>query len=264
MARPFILLALVTAHACARPLPELRIDGSPGVAPLVAELADAYRAANPRAATRIGSGLGTSARIAALAEGRIDIAMASHGVDTASLRQRGIAVHEIARTAVVFAVNAGVEHSDVTQAQVCDILSGRRTHWTDDLPIAPLARPPDEVDAEVALAAIPCLRGLSLAPSVRVVERPDDMAASIASTPGAFGITSMPHVLRSNGRIRALELDGIAPSDTNVASGRYPMARSAFLLVRAPESPAVRAFLDYARSAEGIRVLRAAGAIAVK
>src|SRR5688572_33251573 len=64
------------------------IDGSTGVAPLVEALAKAYREQNPGATIEIGKGLGTKARIQALSEGKIDIAMASHGIDIAGIKRR--------------------------------------------------------------------------------------------------------------------------------------------------------------------------------
>lgn len=258
--RVFFLLLTLTA-ACGRPLPELRIDGSPGVAPIVAALADAYRHEHPGAPVRIGAGLGSSARIQALADGRIDVAMASHGVDTGALRARGVAAHEIARTAVVFAVNGSVMRTHVTSAVVCDIYAGRIGNWADQLGIVPLMRPSNEVDAEVALAVIPCLKAITFAPTVTMVERPDDMAAELAARRGAFGLTSLPYVERSDHRIRALALDGVEPTEENVLSGRYPMSRRAILLVRTPESRAVKRFLEFIRGQEGARVVRAAGAV---
>jgi phosphate transport system substrate-binding protein len=244
----------------ARALPELRIDGSPGVAPLVAAIADAYGQVNSGAPVRVGAGLGSSARIQALAENRIDLAMASHGVDSAALRARGIVAVEIARTAVVFAVHSGVDRRDITPSQACDIYAGRLARWSDDLPIVAHARPDDEVDAEVANAAVPCLRSARTA-SVIMVERPDAMAGALATTPGAFGVTSMAYVQQVGGRIRALALDGIEPTEANVVRGRYPMTRRAILLAHEPFTPAVHRFLEFVQSDAGARVLRANGAI---
>ena len=260
MLRPLLLLAVLASASCVRH-PELRIDGSPGVAPLVAALAEAYREANPRAPVRMASGLGSSARSRALLDDRIDIAMASHGIDTAALRGRGITAHEIARTAVVFAVHGDVARTDVSSAVVCDIYAGRVGGWADGLRISPLMRPANEVDAEVALATIPCLKDVTYAASVRLIERADDMAAELAARRGAFGLTSLPYVRRGNHRIRAVALNGVEPTEENVRSGRYPMTRRAILLVREPASPAAARFLAFARSERGQRVLRASGAV---
>ena len=256
-----VAAAILSVGGCARPLPELRIDGSPGVAPLVGALAESFMEANRRAPVRMGSGLGSSARVQALLDDRIDIAMASHGIDTVELRRQGITAHEIARTAVVFAVNGDVMRTDVSAPIVCDIYAGRIGNWSDQLGIAPLMRPASEVDAEVALAAIPCLKDVTFPPSVTIVARADEMANALASRRGAFGLTSLPYVQRSNHRIRALAFNGVEPTEENVRTGRYPMSRRAYLLVRSPESAQVRPFLEFVRGAEGARVLRANGAI---
>ena len=87
---------------------QIVIDGSTGVMPLVRALAVVYREQRPGVAIHMGKGLGTKARIEALREGKIQIAMASHGLDVASIMKQGLAVHEIAKVAVVFGVNAGV------------------------------------------------------------------------------------------------------------------------------------------------------------
>lgn len=260
------LAAAVLLSDCARPAQLVRMDGSAGVAPLVTALADAWRASGARDGVRIATGLGSSARAAALLDGRIDVAMASHGIDTAELARRGVAVHEIARTPVLFGVHAGIPVASVTGAQVCGILSGRLASWRElggpDLPIVAAMRPREEVDAEVMLAALPCLREIVLAPAVRVVARPDSMAALLARTPGAFGLTSATFVNASAGRIRGLALDGVAPTAANVSAETAP-SRSAYLLTTQSPPAAVRRFLAFVRGAEGRRVIEQSGGVPV-
>src|SRR5688572_5595601 len=121
--KTLVLLALTIA-ACAREPETIRIDGSAGVAPLVRALAADYRGRPPGATIYIGTELGSAARLQAVAEGRIDIAMASHGIDHDAIRQAGMTVHEIAQTPVVFAVHISVPIEGVTRQQVCDIFGG--------------------------------------------------------------------------------------------------------------------------------------------
>src|SRR5688572_6417397 len=101
-----VLVVVATTTACTRPAEHVRFDGSAGVAPLVTALAAEYRARNPHATLDIATGLSSSARLQAVADGRIDVAMASHVIDVAAIRARGLDVHEIARTPVVFAVHS--------------------------------------------------------------------------------------------------------------------------------------------------------------
>jgi phosphate transport system substrate-binding protein len=86
------------------------------------------------------------------------------------------------------------------------------------------------------------------------------MAQAIATTPGAIGLTSMTYVQQSEGRMRALALDGVAPTAENVAAGRYALARRAMLVTKASPSRRVRSFLMFVRSGDGAHVIRANGA----
>ena len=71
------------------------LDGSTGVMPLASALAKAFQAKHPNVAFEFGHGLGTKARFPALAEGKIDVALASHGLRVEELARQGMAVHRI-------------------------------------------------------------------------------------------------------------------------------------------------------------------------
>ena len=76
----------------------IKINGSTGVAPLIAALAKAYQPRAPGVVIEIGGGLGGKERIEALSADKIAIAIASHGPKVDELTQRGMAVVEIARS----------------------------------------------------------------------------------------------------------------------------------------------------------------------
>jgi phosphate transport system substrate-binding protein len=244
------------------------VDGSSGVMPLVTALAEAYRERQPAGTVEMGRGLGTRARLEALAAGKIDVALASHGVDAEELTRQGMAVHEIAKVAVVFGVNASVPVAGLTERQICDVYAGRITNWKElggpDLAIAPRARPDTEVDAEVVRAKIGCLKDLKMAEAVKLMPATGDMARELAATAGAIGMTTMTVVEQSRERIRPLSLDGIAPRAENVKSQRYALTRDSFLITKATPSPAVARFLDFIRSPAGAEVIAANGAVPVQ
>jgi phosphate transport system substrate-binding protein len=255
----------IAAAAHAQTDERIVIDGSTGVAPLVAALAKAYREKNPGTAVEIGKGMGTKARIRALAEGKIDIAMASHGLVVDDLVRQGMAVQEIAKVAVVFGVNATVPATGLADNQICDIYSGKLANWKDlggsDLPIAARTRPDSEVDTEVARHSISCLAQLQMPEAVQVMPKAGDMAKELARTDGAIGMTTATVVSQSQARIRPLALNGIEPSAENVRSGAYRLTRDSFLVVKAGPAPAVARFLEFVRSPDGKRVIGASGAV---
>ena len=262
------LSALPVVAAYGQTAERIVIDGSTGVMPLATSLAKAFQERNAGVAIEAGKGLGTRARIQALTDGRIDIALASHGLNVNEINRQGMAVHEIARVAVVFGVNATVPIADVTDQQICDVYAGRTTNWNalggPELGIAPRTRPDTEVDAEVVRANVKCLAGLGMPETVKVMPRSGDMANELAATPGAIGMTTMTVVEQSGGRIRALSINGIAPSTRNVERKVYPLVRESFFITKAaPPSPVAR-FLEFTRSPAGEQVIRANGAIPTK
>ena len=241
------------------------IDGSTGVTPLVEALAKAYVDRNPHAVIEIGKGLGTNARIQALSDGRIDIAMASHGLDIAAIKQQGMAVEEIGKVAVVFAVNASVAVNDLTENQVCDIYSGRLRNWKEiggpDLAVVALTRPESEVDTEVVRQNIGCFMSLEIPAHVKVMPKAPDMAKELAAKPGAIGMTTATVVGQSEGRAIALSIGGTAPTAQNVQNKRYVLTRDSFLVTKTSPSPSVTRFLEFIRSSGGKQVIAANGAI---
>jgi len=260
-----LVLGCTVAAAYAQTTDRIIIDGSTGVTPLVAALAKAYRERNPATTVEIGKGLGTKARIKALAEGTIDIAMASHGLVVEDLVRQGMAVQEIAKVAVVFGVNAEVPATDIGNQQVCDIYSRRLTNWKElggpNLAVAPRTRPDTEVDAEIVRERVGCLAQLKMPDGVGVMATAGDMARELARTGGAIGMTTMTVVEQSQTRIRALALNGVEPSAENVRSGAYRLTRDSFLVTKMAPAPAVARFLEFVRSPEGKRVISANGAV---
>lgn len=260
--------ALLAASAHGQATDRILIDGSTGVLPLAVSLAKAFEERTPGVTVEAGKGLGTKARIHALADGKIDVALASHGLNAEEISRLGMAAHEIARIAVVFGVNAAVPVSNVTAQQVCDVYTGKITNWralgAPDMAIAPRTRPDSEVDAEVVRAGIRCLSELRMPETVKVMPKSGDMARELAAVAGAIGMTTMTVVEQSQGKIKALAIDATAPSAENVERKTYRLVRESFFVTKAAPTPAVARFLEFTRTPAGEQVIRANGAIPVK
>jgi phosphate transport system substrate-binding protein len=245
----------------------LRVDGSNGVMPLAAALATAFQREHPLTVVVMGGGMGGGERLAALRARRIDIALASHGLDTAALRRDSLVPHRVATTAVVLGVNAGAPASALTSAQACAIFTGPAPSWSDvtgrreSPPLVVVAREESEVDMEVLRREIACLGTLPMAAHVRIAADTDAMRRALLEAAGAVGVTTATVVRQESGRLRALTLDGVAPTTDAVARGDYRLVRDSYFVTRAAASPATARFLGWIRSAAGERVLAANGAV---
>jgi phosphate transport system substrate-binding protein len=247
---------------------KVMLDGSSGMLPLARVLAIAYQQKFPDPQIEIGKGLGTGARLRALAEDKIQIALASHGIKPADVQKGNLKIIEVAKGAIVFAVNASVPVTDITEAKVCDIYSGKLRNWQSlggpDHAIVVLTRPPAEVDPEVIRAKIGCFKDLKEVETAKVMARGGDMAKALTETAHAIGMTSMTVVEQSGGKVKALTLNGIAPTSDDVKRGRYFLARDFLFVTKGEPAAPIRKFLDFVLSPDGDRVILTNGAVPLR
>lgn len=263
-----LALAWALAVSWAWGAEQIALDGSSGMLPLAKALAQAYEQRSSDPQVEIGKGLGTGARLRALAEGKIQIALASHGIKPEDVQKGNLRIIEVAKGAIVFAVNASVPLTDLSDAQVCDAYSGKIKNWQafggSDHSMALFTRPPTEVDPEVIRAKLGCFKELKETEAAKVMARGADMAKALSETPHALGMTSMTVVEQSAGKVRALTLNAIAPTAENVKSGRYSLTRDFLFVVKGEPTAAVKRFLDFVFSPEGDRVIQANGAVPLR
>jgi phosphate transport system substrate-binding protein len=261
-----LLLALTVLPAAGAE--KIVLDGSSGMLPLAKALATAYQQQASAPLVETGKGLGTGARLRALAEGTIQIALASHGIKPEDVQKGNLKVIEVAKGAIVFAVNASVPLTNITESQVCDIYSGKIRSWRplggSESPVAVLTRPPTEVDPEVIRAKIGCFKELKEVETAKVMARGGDMAKGLVDTPQAIGMTSMTVVEQSGGKVKALTLNGVAPTAEHVRSGRYFLTREFYFVITGEPTPSIKRFLDFVLSPDGDRVILANGAVPLR
>ena len=104
LSRVLLLVARMSAATVVSAEHRIVVDGSTGTAPLVEALGKAFTARSG-ITIDVGKGLGTKARFEALSAGKIEVAMASYGLNVADVTKRGMTVHRIAMTPVLFGVN---------------------------------------------------------------------------------------------------------------------------------------------------------------
>jgi phosphate transport system substrate-binding protein len=77
-------------------------------------------------------------------------------------------------------------------------------------------------------------------------------------------MTSMTVVEQSGGKVKALTLNGVAPTAEHVKSGRYFLTRDFLFVIKGEPSPPIKKFLDFVLSPDGDRVILANGAVPLR
>lgn len=264
----FLGLAVIHASAVhAQPREQVTIDGDRAVMPLVTALANDFKVRVRDVGFVFEKDLG-NVRLEAVIQGKLDIAVATNGIDLAFISREGMVAYPIARSAVVFAVHSGVPVNDLTKRQICDVYSGLVSNWSllggPDLAIAPHSTPGKHVDTQILRRTIGCFSRLRSTEAVKTIGQSRAMERALVTTRGAIGITSPIVVEESAGRLRSISIDGVAPSADNVEHRRYGMIRETLFVTWSPPSPAVERFVRFARSSEGAKLIRVNGAVPAK
>ena len=88
------------------------------------------------------------------------------------------------------------------------------------------------------------------------------MITTVAQNPDAIGYASLASI---GDTVKALVVEGVAPSEETVKDGSYLVQRPFVLVTREGEelSEAAQAFFDYITSADAASIIADAGAVAV-
>lgn len=237
---------------------ELRIGGTGSALGTMQLLARQFGASHPDIRVKIVPSLGSGGGIKAVAAGAIDLAVSSRPIDAAE-RMLGIAESEYGRTPFVLAVSSKSAVTAITVAQLADIYAGRLETWPDGSPVRPLLRPANDADTVLLSNISPEVRlGLALAakrPGIRLSLTDQDAADDLERIPGAIGPTSLSLILSERRQLRALRLDGKAPTADNLASGAYPYFKRMFLVTGVKRSAAAETFIALVHSPAGRKLL---------
>ncbi|MDF1814929.1 MAG: substrate-binding domain-containing protein [Verrucomicrobiales bacterium] len=260
---PFVWLSFTTVLTAAESK-VLTIDGSTGVMPLVRELVVPFEKAQPDFKITMGKGWSSKTRLQALADGKMDIAMASHGLDEDTLKKLELTPHLFAKMAVVFAVHSSVPLKNLTIPQLAAIYRGDINNWSEvggpDLPIKRLMRPEDEVDTEILRAQIPEFKKIQWAERTLIFQSSGDLARNLNKTIGGIGITTRVRA-DQGGQTSTIMIDGIEPTESNIMNGTYTLTRNSYLVTPNQPSEMVSAFLSFLKEKSARDAIRNSKAI---
>ncbi len=255
-------LILCLAGASGAEGAEFQLGGSGATLGTMRVLADAYTAKHPETTFVVLPSMGSSGGIKAALAGAVALGLSTRPLKSDESAAGAVSV-EYGRTPFVFATAPGTPVDGISTRQLADIYAGRLTEWPDGTRIRMILRPVSDSDNDAIKAISAEVRqGLDIAetrPGMAFAVTDQEAAKAIETTPGGIGPSTLA-LIRSEGRnLKALKLDGIAPSPDSLADGSYPLGKS-LSIVRTPKSPPEALdFLDFVGSAEGRAILARTG-----
>lgn len=241
---------------------DIKIGGTGNALGAMRLLADAFGKQNPGIKVTVLPSLGTSGAIKAVPKGAVDIGLSSRPL-TEEERKLGAIAVEYARTPLVFAVSSKNQARAITLEQIVDIYNGKMVNWPDGIQIRPVLRQPGDDNTRQIREMNPALeKALSVAeqrPGMPFATTDQEAADKTESIPGALFVTTLSLINSENRPLRALTLNGVEPTVSNLASGKYPHVKRLFLITQPDPSPAAKRFIAFIQSPAGREILTRAG-----
>lgn len=267
---PMSILGLIFASVTSFAVPAtvasaetLTVGGTGSAAPLVAQFAQAYGRIKPDITVRlINPPMGSAGSIRAVLAGAIDLATPGKPLTDAEKAQGG-QDWELGRTPFLVVTTQPPPPHGLTLDQLAAIYSGKVTAWTDGSPIRLVLRSPTESDALTLRKLSPdmdaAVEAALARPGMLVAANDLDNLVLLEKTPGALGTTNLGLVQGQNHPLRALAINGAAPTLAALTQGTYPWFKSLYVVRGSNLSPTAQGFLEFMRSADGQDVLNRAG-----
>ena len=236
-------------------------DGSTSMEKVIGALGEAFTEANPDVNftyNPTGSGSG----ITAVSEGRCDIGLSSRNLKDEEAA-KGLKATVLALDGIAVIVNPENPVSELSLEQIAKIYTGEITNWSElggnDAEIVLIGREAGSGTRDgfesITKTADACVYRQELTST-------GDVITTVAQNPDAIGYASLASI---GDTVKALVVEGVAPSEETVKDGSYLVQRPFVLVTREGEelSEAAQAFFDYITSADAASIIADAGAVAV-
>ena len=204
---------------------------------------------------------GSGAGLEALAGGKTDIGNASRSLKDGE-KQSGAVENIVAIDGIAVITHKDNTVSDLTAQQLTDIYTGKITNWKDlggaDEAIVVLGR---EAGSGTRGAFEELLKIEDQCAYAQELDSTGGVLAKVAATPGSIGYVSLDVV---DDTVKALSLDGVAPTEENIVAGSYKLSRPfvmATLGTIEEQNDLVKTWFHYVQSDEGQAVIKAMGLI---
>ena len=236
-------------------------DGSTSMEKVIGALSESFMAANGGVTVNYNP-TGSGSGITAVQEGTCDIGLSSRALKDEE-KVAGLKETVLAYDGIAIIVHPDNPVSDLTLEQIAKLYTGEITNWKDvggnDAEVVLIGREA----ASGTRDGFESITGTKDACQYRQeLTSTGDVITAVSQNPDAIGYASLASIKDS---VKALNVDGVTPSEATVKDGSYKVQRPFVLVTMEGKelSPAAQAFFDYAISSDAASIIAKAGAVAV-
>ena len=223
---------------------QISAAGSTALQPLVQAAAEAYQSQHGDIKISVTGG-GSRTGIALVGSKSVDIGDS----DIVATGQDTLVDHRVAVIGFSIVVNPANGVTNLTKKQIQDIFSGKVTNWKDvggkDLAITVINRPASSGTRAVFVKTL--MGSTELNKSTSTEDATGTVVQKITQTPGTVSYASFSGTHGKSGIVE-LSIDGAAPNDENVTSGKYPFWSYEHMYTNGPASTEISRFLAFLQS----------------
>ena len=236
-------------------------NGSTSMEKVIGALSEQFMADNSGVSVTYDP-TGSGAGIEAAGNGSADIGLASRALKDEE-KAGGLTETVVALDGIAVIVNADSKVEDLSVEQIAKIFTGEITDWSE---VGGAAGTISCIGREAGSGTrdgFESITGTKDACQYRQeLTSTGDVITAVSQNPDAIGYASLASIKDT---VKALNVDGVTPSEATVKDGSYKVQRP-FVLVTVDGkalSPAAQAFFDYATSSDAASIIAKAGAVAV-
>ena len=236
-------------------------DGSTSMEKVIGALSESFMAQNSGVTVNYNP-TGSGSGITAVQEGTCDIGLSSRALKDEE-KSAGLKETVLAYDGIAIIVHPDNPVSDLSVEQLAKLYTGEITNWKDvggnDAKVVLIGREA----ASGTRDGFESITGTKGKCQYRQeLTSTGDVITAVSQNPDAIGYASLASVKDS---VKALNVDGVTPSEATVKDGSYKVQRPFVLVTMEGKelSPAAQAFFDYAVSSDAASIIAKAGAVAV-
>ena len=252
------VLALSMLAGCGKTTGSVTTDGSTSMEKVIGALGEAFQ--NDTGISFTYNPTGSGSGIKAVQEGRCDIGLSSRHLKAEEL-EAGLSGNILAYDGIAIIVNPENPVSDLSLETIAKIYTGEITNWSEvggnDVEIVLIGREAGSgtrdgfesiTDTEDA-----CKYRQELTST-------GDVITTVSQNPGAIGYASVASVKDT---VKAVTVDGVAPTEATIKDGSYVVQRPFVLVTKTGVelSDAAFKFFTYITSNDANEIISAAGVV---